>query len=251
MKTLLFTLLLSASWIGAAPAADEPPSSLLHWFSFDEGQGDKVADSKGGATGTIKGLGDKVQWAPGKRGNALKFILPPPGTKNGVDAYGCMEVPVPTLRFADGFTVEAWVCPSAKGLAVRIIDLISNAGNDRGPGFRLRLFESRLSLLSGDSRKYWETPSTSGTLVPDTWVHVAATWDKSIFRIYQNGVEVGTSKDSTLLTRGREILTIGAYNSGYAYGLDGLMDEVKIYTAALTPEEILKAAKDAGAQKLP
>ena len=243
MKTLLLTLLLSASWIGIAPAADETPSSLLHWFPFDEGQGGKVADSKGGVTGTIKGLGDKVQWAPGKRGNALKFIAPPPGTKNGVDAYGCMEVPVPSQRFADGFTVEAWICPSAKGLAARISDLISNAGNDRGPGFRLRVFERRLNLMSGDSRKYWETPSTSGTLVPDTWIHVTATWDRSVFRIYLNGVEVGASKDSTLLTRGQDTLTVGAYFSGYAYGFDGLVDEVKIYSAALTPEEILKDAK--------
>ena len=241
MKTLLLTLLLSASWIGVAPAADEAPKGLLYWFPFDEGQGARVVDSKGGVAGVIRGLGEKVKWVPGKTGSALEFIRPP-GVTSGSEAFGCVDFQAPGSQFAEGFTVEAWVCPTVQGLSVpNCAEIITNARGDRGPGFRLRLTGSQLNFLSGNGQEYWGPPAW-GPLVQNTWSHVAGTWDKSIFRAYLNGKLVGTSKENLLMPEGKNIITIGAYATGYAYGFDGLIDEVKVYSAALTPEEILKAA---------
>lgn len=243
MKTLLLALLLSASWIGIAPAADEAPSSLLHWFPFDEGQGDKVTDSKGGVSGKIRFLGDRVKWVPGKSGTGLEFTAPPPESRG---TNGCVEVKVPSAQFSEGVTVEAWICPSASGVDSVCGEIISNTYTDNGTGFRLRLRRKHLDFISGPGG--YGTASTYGApvwgpaMVQNTWYHVAGTWDKSVFRIYVNGKLVVASKENLLLTPGRDTIFIGAYNGGYAYGYDGIIDEVKIYTAALTPEEILKAA---------
>jgi len=80
----------------------------------------------------------------------------------------------------------------------------------------------------------------SGTLTLNTWNHVAATREGSVFRLFVNGVQVSTVTSSTVEVGFlNDPLTVGYYNStGY---FNGIISDVRIvkgtavYTSAFTP----------------
>jgi len=45
------------------------------------------------------------------------------------------------------------------------------------------------------------------------------------------------------LTKGIGTVSIGSFRGGYAYGFDGIIDEVKIYNYARSATDILKDSK--------
>ncbi|MGH2797257.1 MAG: LamG-like jellyroll fold domain-containing protein, partial [Thermoleophilaceae bacterium] len=69
------------------------------------------------------------------------------------------------------------------------------------------------------------------------WQHLAATYDGSVARFYVDGVEVA-SKPFTGNVGDSNTWRIGAYSSPVYGFFDGLIDEVRVYDRALTPEEI-------------
>jgi hypothetical protein len=83
----------------------------------------------------------------------------------------------------------------------------------------------------------------------DAWNHVAATWDRAGRRLalYFNGRGIGTIRadwaaPATLLrTRERSDITIGNLGgpiSPNRFGLDGELDELRVYSRALSPDQI-------------
>jgi hypothetical protein len=72
------------------------------------------------------------------------------------------------------------------------------------------------------------------------WNHIVGTWDNSTIKIYVNGVLGGTTYafSGAMLTDGCELLLGDAFNNTSA-GLDGKLDDVKIWAGkALTQEEV-------------
>ncbi len=82
----------------------------------------------------------------------------------------------------------------------------------------------------------------STALVPNTWYHVAATFEPSgtVSRIYVNWVLDGTSTlvSSSNCNNDTSDYVIGAANSAWWYNFDGGIDEVRIYNRALSDGEI-------------
>src|ERR1700741_3620737 len=88
------------------------------------------------------------------------------------------------------------------------------------------------------------TPSAGGrplspppALAVNAWSHVALTWDGSIMRLYINGVEAANKARTGTLQSTTTPLRIGT-NSPYGEFFQGLIDEVRIYTRALSAAEI-------------
>ena len=96
-----------------------------------------------------------------------------------------------------------------------------------------------------DSYRTW-----GGTL-EDDWTHLAVTWDEAGVRIFVNGRAPGGAGDGTspmkkalapqgeLLTFGREVFQtfcVGCRGKGNQF--DGLIDDLRIYSAPLTREQI-------------
>jgi hypothetical protein len=80
----------------------------------------------------------------------------------------------------------------------------------------------------------------SGTLKLNTWNHVAATREGSVFRLFVNGIQVSTVTSSTIEVGFlNDPLTVGYYNStGYFNGIISDVRLVKgtaVYTSAFTP----------------
>ena len=75
------------------------------------------------------------------------------------------------------------------------------------------------------------------------WYHMAGTYDGAIFRVYVDGALAGQSEGQLALTPGESTVWVGAYRGGYAYGLDALVDDVRLYDYARSPAQVMMDAK--------
>lgn len=253
MRRTTFTrfavLTLTSGVLITAGAEQDKPSStgdslLAHW-TFDDAAGAVVRDSTGnGHDGTISHDMRCVTRVKGRNGKALAFT----GNQATRHENGCVVVPsMPADEFSAGMTVSAWIKLAPSMVRSGTYEIVSNTFSDRGKGFRLRSSWQALNFVSGEggNGKTWgassnpsQTPIASGV-----WYHVAGTYDGSVFRTYLDGQLVGASAPGLALTRGRPHVYIGSYNDGYAYGFEGVIDDVRLFTRPLSALEVLRQAK--------
>jgi len=218
---------------------------LIGYWSFDEGAGAEVADASGNSHhGAIMNDMLCVSWVEGRNGNALAFT----GNQKTRGENGSVRIPgMDEYDFAEGVTVEAWVKPARALKRAGTYEIVSNTVSDRGTGFRLLISWEALRFSSGEggAGKSWGAVSnpTHTRIEREIWRHVAGTYDGSVFRVYADGEEVGASEPGLELTKGRKEIYIGSYCGGYAYGFEGVIDDVRVYGSALSPLEILRHAK--------
>jgi hypothetical protein len=235
------------------------PVGLVSYWPFNEGSGTTTADSKNGNDGTVK---SGVMWTTGKIGNGLDF--PGSGTNGYVDVgivdvfsnfidLGTFDVP------GTDITILGWF--KADDFGVNDGRIISKAiGTDtddhfwmlstRGVGgsgaspyrmrFRVSLGGSTETLIDGGgSGSLADSVGTDLDLATNTWYFVAAVYDGSTMKIYINGVlyasadQTGTRDTSTTA-----MVWMGDNpNTGFR-PFDGIIDEVSVFSRALTQEEI-------------
>jgi hypothetical protein len=225
------------------PAAAE--KKLVGAWLLNEGEGLVVKDTSGNAKdGKILKDGRNAKWVEGRNGKAVEFTGGDPTKRNEA---GCIEIPnMGDVDFGKGLTVQAWVkLTDIKREST--VEIVSNTESDRGKGWRFVLSWGSLHLMSGEggAGTTWGAQTNPATAKFETgvWYHLAGTFDGSVFRVYVDGREVGVSKEGLTITKGRPFVSIGAYVSGYAYGLNGVVSNVKLYNYARTPQEILADAK--------
>jgi hypothetical protein len=84
----------------------------------------------------------------------------------------------------------------------------------------------------------WNTVVGATSLSLNTWYFAAVTYNNSTgWKLYLNGVEDGTSANTTTFTGNQEIV-IGAYSSGNNF--TGRISNVQVYNRALSSQEILQ-----------
>lgn len=94
--------------------------------------------------------------------------------------------------------------------------------------------------ITFDINEVGTVTAPAGTASPNTWVHVAATYDGSKMCIYINGVLSNTTVTTGTIPQYTGPLTIGgASEFGNNNAMKGLVDEVKIWNIALTPANVL------------
>ncbi|MGB7218885.1 MAG: LamG-like jellyroll fold domain-containing protein, partial [Vicinamibacterales bacterium] len=196
--------------------------NLVAAFSFDEGAGTSVGDASGhGHTGTIT----SATWAPaGKFGKALSF--------NGANALVTVA-DAADLRLTTGMTIEAWVNPTAGNSGWR--DVVYK-GNDNyyleasttsgAPGIGITVGAAHTEAIG------------AAPLALNTWTFLAATYDGATLRFYVNGTQVSSQPVTGPIVTSAQPLQIGG-DSLYGQFFAGLIDEVRIYSVALTPGQIL------------
>jgi hypothetical protein len=123
--------------------------------------------------------------------------------------------------------------------------LSKSASGSLGP-FRLTVeggYARAYFPVSGSNWVIWDGGTknnlVAGEISTATWYHVAFTWDGSTVRTYLNGSagEYGTL--SGTLTNNSEPLRIGRLHSAFAdYDIDGVIDDVRIYDAALSAAQV-------------
>jgi hypothetical protein len=195
-------------------------TGLIGCWKFDEGTGTTAHDSSGNfKDGKIYG----ATWTSGKVGNALQF--------DGVDDY----VYIPSLYTSPGpseLTVAVWI----KSPLPDNVDVIHYC---RQGEFAMRL-DTTGNIDFGvhlDNNK-WYRPKAPTT--PNVWHHLAGVWKKGdSVKLYIDGALLGkiTVPDYYLYDTGWVNASIGSY-AGDAKFFSGVIDDVRVYTRALSEKEI-------------
>ena len=228
----------------AATPSAEAKGPVAYW-SFDEGTGSRVEDtSENGNHGTVANEMRSVKWVDGRSGKALAFT----GKQSTRNEKGCVTIPgLGHHDFSTGMTIEGWIKLDPTIVRNGGYEIVSSTVSDRGPGFRFRIAWQALWFGSGEggAGTTWGGASTPAQtpIKAEVWYHIAGTYDGSVFRVYLDGAEVGASEPNLQLTKGQPTVFIGAYCGGYAYGFEGVIDEVKIYDHARSAVQILTDAK--------
>jgi len=200
-------------------------------YSFEN----DVKDSSGnGYDGAVLGA---PTFVAGRTGQALKL--------NGVS--DCVNLGSwPVFNFAGSFSISVWANIEAWATNWQHV-LVGNRG-ESGIGWQLRRRNNNKICFT--TRGVGQDDQGSTLDAPlNEWVHIAAVYDNAANtkRIYVNGVEdafVAVNPGRVAATTHNVYLgaRANAANTGSEARFTGMLDEVKLYDVALTPEEVLKLA---------
>jgi prepilin-type N-terminal cleavage/methylation domain-containing protein len=195
-------------------------------WTFDEGSGTTAIDSSGyGNDGTIYGASYTTD-TPSGHGHALEF--------NGDGDY----VKVSGNNFsADGITISAWVYLTGSDYCHNIFGSVGGSNH-----FIMPMYPSNnwvyfyLRDDSGMSRSTYTSTSPK-----NQWLHITETYDGSHMKIYFNGIE---QKEATkaitfdYTSIDLSSLKIGERGDISGSSFEGLIDDIRIYSRALTSAQV-------------
>lgn len=190
---------------------------------------------------------DVTTFHPGMYVNAANMEQPGAITGDAdpaVDFYsggnGYVEVPASMpLNRTNSFSVEAWAKPAD---AVGRQSVVASRTSTRTRGYELVAVGSTWQFRSGasdDATSFRYDDLNGGTVTPNEWHHVVATYDGSVKRLYVNGVLVGETNN--VIWASETVLRVGADQTFSATPGDffaGVLDEVAVYWRTLTPEQV-------------
>jgi len=195
---------------------------LAHW-ALDESEGAVAYDCIGNNDGTLHG---EPLWQPtgGKFAGALEF--------DGIDDYVETDFILdPAKRSLGAF---AWIKGGAPGQVI-----LSQTGGFGGTWLGTNPSEGK--LITGLSDAYFGPLESESIITDGQWHHVGIVYDfDGLHRyLYVDGAEVAKDTDFVTGTGSDGGLYIGAGESLVPISFwSGLVDDVRIYNAALSPEEI-------------
>ncbi len=216
---------------------------MLAYLKLDETGGLVANDSSGAgnAAACLNGLG----WTAGKLSACASF--------DGVDDY--LRIPTsPTLELtSDQVTIAAWVKSQANGSWQAIARKVLQEGVHSYPysAYDLIIEDTtgsprvRMAVSRPDGVRevcYSSSPITYGA-----WYHLAGVYDGSSISVYVNGVLAGTTPFSGSIARTDQPLLVGRNGIGGDV-FKGSMDELKVYSRALSASEVLALARSAPPQ---
>jgi hypothetical protein len=217
-----------------SPVKAADPDLAAYW-KFDEGSGTTAFDSSGNGNNGVF-VGDP-QWVAGKFGGALEF--------NGDDYVNCGNGP--SLQIQDEITITFWFKVQAFSNTWEAFlaksDGAYRASRSGGTGNATHMGASGTSVGGGNG--YFD-----GTIIVTggQWHHYAATYDGTAGKIYIDGVLDVTSPGTGRINLTSSDLYIGENSGATGRLLHGIMDEVRIYSRALTETEIQDVMAGAGAE---
>ncbi|MCX6908444.1 MAG: LamG domain-containing protein, partial [Verrucomicrobia bacterium] len=108
---------------------------------------------------------------------------------------------------------------------------------DPTAGYRLGVVEGKPCFQI--PLRAWTHHLTANKPLPTgQWVHLAGTFDGQTMRLCMNGEECGTMSRPTPIKPNACHLCLGNYEVAHPAHFNGLLDEVRLYSRALSPEEL-------------
>ena len=198
---------------------------LVAGYHLDENTGTSAADFTGhGHTGTLSGGG----WDLGHHLYGFNF---------GTGANGKCAIGAVGTFYKTAFTLEAWI---RKDSAQKGSPIVGSWASGSGGGPLLWIDDTNevLSLaLTNSSTNYVYPPDRTITLTTG-WHHCAGTYDGTTGKLYLDGLLYGTHAFSG------NVGDTNSWNIGQNLpdplnSFDGVIDEVLIYSRALSQDEII------------
>jgi prepilin-type N-terminal cleavage/methylation domain-containing protein len=207
-------------------------------WNFDEGSGSVAKDFSGYSNhGAIYGAvysSDTPQKAVGQ--GAGKYAL----SFDGIDDYVNVGSGI-NLKLSSGGTIEAWFkMDSWNGDSWS--NVIVGKGGSGWPNHHYILFKESgtqhmlLSVSDGTNSLATGGPKTP-TLDLNTWYHIIATWNDNQKCIYLDGDLKQCVASGIMPIDSAAPVSIGRTGSN-SYYFDGVIDEVRLYSRALTASEV-------------
>lgn len=223
----------------ALPAGADETAGLVGMWTFDEQQGDRTADMSGnGHDGTIINGG----WGEGITDGALLL-------DGGNDSIVSVQMTDEIRATAKSISLIAWTYRTAEDN----VAVVANAYpmlffGFHGPQFKLELTE-RSGLLARVAQKIGVSDEVQVECYADfqyvaeldRWIHLAATYDGQMARLFADGSEVCALPFEGEIGFGDEPLTIGGYLKRDGRVIDeitGRLDDVRFYNRVLSADEI-------------
>lgn len=208
-----------------------PLPEQLALYKLDETGGTVAADSSGsGNDATVKGT---AAWAQGIKGNAVSL--------NGRDSY--VQLPAGIVSRAQQLTVSGWVKANSLSDYMRIFDF--GSGTNEYMFLTPKAGNRMLFAITVNGNGPGQEQTISGPVLPTgVWKHVAVTLNGSTGILYVDGREVGRNTSLTLNPS-----SLGQTKNNYIGKsqypdphLNGLVDDFRIYSRALSAAEVLNLA---------
>jgi len=222
---------------------DSIDPNLVGWWKFDETSGTIASDSSGnGYDGTLDG---NPQWVSGKLKGALAF-----------DGQGDHVIDNDGENYLNGLSavsVAMWIKSDLTNTDRGFINGEQSDDNDNVMTMRydaagaffggINLLKVAVTSTPGGEQQL----ESSSNLQTTEWQHVAMTWvSGGLIRFYVNGVEdtpsgrIGPNNAGTVSGCTMLVIGAGAKDNNWAgEGWDGLIDDVRIYSRALSAAEIM------------
>jgi Concanavalin A-like lectin/glucanases superfamily len=207
-----------------APAPTTSVSGLVAAYSFDDFGGAVTADASGNGNHGV--ITEATRTASGYFGNALKF--------DGVNDWVSVNDSA-SLDLTSGLTIEAMVNPATVMSSWRTVVMKEQSGDEV------------YSLLANNTSNkpvmgQWINGGVKvlygvSSLAPNTWWHLAATYDGQTQRVYVNGDMVSERAQTGSIQTSANAMHIGG-NSIWGEYFQGTIDEVRIYNRALSSTEV-------------
>ncbi|HEV7860890.1 MAG TPA: FG-GAP-like repeat-containing protein [Pyrinomonadaceae bacterium] len=227
---------MASVFINTTPAVTcvAPPSGMVAWYPAEG----NANDIKGGNNGTPRA---STAYAAGKVGQAFQF-----STNNGSASTQVNVADSPSLRMTNGLTVDAWINPTAPGVADNPILVKGNLSSANSQPYSILFVnagagDNRIIFRVGNNSTF-DSLVSNGNVLLNTYTHIAVTYDGTTMSLYVNGA-LDASKTTTIGTLNQNSLPLSI--GGGAADFAGAVDELEIYNRALSQTEI-QSIYDAG-----
>ncbi len=200
------------------------PTPVAH-YEMDEASWGAVIDSESGFNGVAYNGADTI-------GSACRY-----GAFDGVDDY--VEIPHDALlNGSDALTYVAFIRPDSwTGIDQIMAKSVHGGGSGRaqmGVFSEAGVFKVRAETNAGRKEITAPLPTPAGN-----WVHVAAVFNGNSLNLYLDGtLVVSSSFTATTLVQTTDPLNISKRVGTNQYYFDGLIDDVRVYTQALTAQQV-------------
>jgi hypothetical protein len=230
------------------PAPGSPVGSALGEWTFDEGYGDSahntgnagssLNEDLAGSSATCPGNASCPTWTPdGKFGKALSF--------DGSNDYAT-TADAPALSSLTTLTISAWIYQNTQ--TGTYDEIVSDFGTGSGDakwwlGVTNATSQLEFGIQPLNCVMSYSVPgklsAPVNSILTGRWYHVVGTYDGSTENIYINGTLAATQSYTTGMNTCGGIVQIGTVDvDPNAFFFDGKIDEVKMYTSALSAEQV-------------
>ena len=208
------------------------PPGLIAWWP---GNGN-AADMAGNNDGVLM---NGATFAAGMVGQAFKL--------DGVNDF-VQVAHDPSLNPAGGLTIEAWINSSSNAGPRVIVSKWNDNTSDWSYIFKDHNYSDKLRIeLSKGSHNDLADLSGTTSIPIGQWIHVAATYDNDVVRLYFNGVQnasLDVDPNQPIQASATDLLIGAVFTSGgVSENFAGLIDEVSLYNRALSAAEIQSIAQ--------
>ncbi len=229
---ILVTVLAALTFGTLSGCTDHEPT-IVGWWSLDGPDPSTAIDS------TPYGNHGKIhngEFAPGLAGDALLL-------DGADDSIVVIPQGKPFAAFPEGITISVWTFRTQN----RNVALVARAYPSLFFGFHGMQFKWQVRTSAGKRADCYADKEYVARL--NEWHHVAATFDGYFARLYANGEEICSDFLWGELEIPAAPFTLGAYydqDGEIVDELPGYLDDVRIYSGAMTPKNIRKLFESTG-----